>query len=62
MKNLHPLSRQYCKSSYPYGEVKRFFELILDMFLSGAKGRTPSIKATRVIEVMYSNIFEEYEE
>jgi len=46
----------------PYGEIERLFELILDMFLSGAKGRPSSAKATRFIEVMYSNIFEEYEE
>ena len=37
----------------PYGEVERLFELILDMFLSGAKGRPSSARTRGIIEVMY---------
>ena len=46
----------------PYGEVERLFELILDMFLSGAKGRPSSINTRGIIEVMYRSMLEEYEE
>lgn len=43
----------------PYGEEERLFELILDMFLSGDKGRPSSTKTKGIIEVMYRNILEE---
>lgn len=47
----------------PYGgEEERLFELILDMFLSGAKGRPSSTKTRGIIEAMYENILEEDEE
>jgi len=45
----------------PYGEVERLFELILDMFLSGAKGRPSSINTRGIIDVMYRSMLEEYE-
>lgn len=43
----------------PYGEEERLFELILDMFLQGAKGRPSSIKTRGILEMMYDNIIEE---
>lgn len=43
----------------PYGEEERLFELILDMFLQGAKGRPSSTKTRGTLEMMYNNIIEE---
>jgi len=40
----------------PYGDEERLFELILDMFLSGTKGRPSSSKVRGIIGVMYNNI------
>ncbi|MHC4144824.1 MAG: serine/threonine-protein kinase [Planctomycetota bacterium] len=46
----------------PYGEIERLFELILDMFLSGATGRPSSARTRGIIEAMCDRAFEEYEE
>jgi serine/threonine protein kinase len=45
----------------PYGEIERFFELILDMFLSGASGRPTSSKTRGIIGAMCDRLYEEYE-
>lgn len=46
----------------PYSEEERLFELILDMFLAGAKGRPSSTSVRGIIEVMYRSISEEDEQ
>ena len=40
----------------PMGEEERLFEMIMDMFLSGPKGRPASTKVRGVLEVMLENI------
>ena len=43
----------------PYGEEERLFELVLDMFLQGAKGRPSSTKTRGILNMMYENIIVE---